>query len=78
MDNQGLTPLFNLLKNLDLPQVPAVLGLKDGNFVKKMAKVRKLLGKDVFLGFNVIPDPRNRSRNVIIFDTPSAISPLPG
>lgn len=78
MDDQGLTPLLNLLKTLDLPQIPAALGHKDGNFVNKMAKVKKFLGKDVFIGIDVIPDPRNRSKNVIIIDTPSAISPLPG
>ncbi|XP_015119868.1 neprilysin-4 [Diachasma alloeum] len=78
MDSLGLTPLLNLLKELDLPQVPAVLGKEDGNFIEKIGRIRRVLGKDVFIGFSVIPDPRNHSRNVIILDTPSSVSPLPG
>ncbi|XP_063976549.1 neprilysin-11-like isoform X2 [Diachasmimorpha longicaudata] len=78
MDSLGLTPLLNLLKELDLPQVPAILSKEDGNFIEKIGKVRRVLGKDVLIGFSVIPDPKNRSRNVIVLDSPSSLSPLPG
>ncbi|XP_011310718.1 endothelin-converting enzyme 1 isoform X2 [Fopius arisanus] len=78
MDTLGLSPLLNLLKELDIPQVPAILGKEDGNFIEKIGKVRRILGKDVLIGFSVIPDPRNRSRNIIILDSPSSVSPLPG
>ncbi|KAK0158638.1 hypothetical protein PV328_009615 [Microctonus aethiopoides] len=74
----GLTPTFNLLKELTLPQIPALLGRKDGDFLKKIALVRRVLGKDIFIGIDVMVDPRNKSRNVIVLDTPSALSPLPG
>lgn len=74
----GLTPTFNLLKELTLPQIPALLSRKDGDFLKKIALVRRVLGKDIFIGIDVMVDPRNKSRNVIVLDTPSALSPLPG
>ncbi|XP_034942864.1 endothelin-converting enzyme homolog isoform X2 [Chelonus insularis] len=78
LDSLGLEPLFDLLSELDLPTIPAMMGETSGNFVQKIARVRKILGKDVFIGFNIIPNPKNRSKNVIILDTPSVLSPLPG
>lgn len=78
MDALGLSPLLDLLKLLGLPQIPAAIGKKDGNYIEKIAKVRRLLGKDVMIGLDIIPDPKNRSRNIIVIDVPSALSPLPG
>ncbi|XP_043288192.1 endothelin-converting enzyme homolog [Venturia canescens] len=77
LDSLGLLPLFQTLKDLDLPATPAAMSGKRGNVVQQMARVRKVMKKDVFVGFDVGPDPRNKSRNIIYLDMPSSSSPLP-
>ena len=72
-----MKPIFRMLEELDLPQVPAALTGKTGNLVQLMAKVRRILGKDIFFGIDVGPDPRNKTRNVIFLDLPNTGSPLP-
>ncbi|XP_051153405.1 endothelin-converting enzyme homolog isoform X2 [Leptopilina boulardi] len=73
----GLVPLFSLLKELDLPQIPAAFTKQKTNFVRQMARVKRILGKDIFFGMDVYPDPRNKSRNTIILDTPAIETPFP-
>ncbi|XP_043461753.1 endothelin-converting enzyme homolog isoform X2 [Leptopilina heterotoma] len=73
----GLVPLLSLLKELDLPQIPAAFTKKKTNFVRQMARVKRILGKDIFFGMDVYPDPRNKSRNTIILDTPTTETPFP-
>ncbi|XP_043520500.1 neprilysin-11-like isoform X1 [Frieseomelitta varia] len=73
----GLEPLFDLLEQLNLPRVPAALTKKTNGYIEQIAKVKKLLGRDVFFGFDIVPDPRNTSNNVMLFDTPIMSNPLP-
>lgn len=73
----GLMPLLNLLKELDLPQIPAAFTKETTDFVRQMARVKRVLGKDVFFGLDVYPDPRNRTRNVMILDIPITETPFP-
>ncbi|XP_076763055.1 M13 family metallopeptidase neprilysin 5 [Xylocopa sonorina] len=78
VDELGLTPLFELLRELDLPSVPAAFTKKtNSSYIEQMARVKKILGRDIFFGFDVIPDPRNTSKNIMLFDTPITSSPLP-
>ncbi|KOC67822.1 Endothelin-converting enzyme 1 [Habropoda laboriosa] len=77
VDEIGLTPLFQLLEELNLPPIPAAFTKKTTNYIEQMAMVKKVLGRDIFFGFDVIPDPRNTSNNVMLFDTPITSSPFP-
>lgn len=77
INDWGLEPLLSLLKELDLPQIPAAFTKKKANFVWQMARVKRLLGKDIFFGMDVYADPRNNTRNVIILDTPTTDTPFP-
>lgn len=72
-----LSPLFDLLELLNLPLIPAAVTNKTTNYVEQMARVKKILGLDIFFGFRVMSDPRNNSRNLIYFDTPDHYSPFP-
>lgn len=77
VDDLGLAPLFNLLNTLNLPPIPAAFTKKAGDYIEQLASVKKVLGRDVFFGFDVIPDPRNTDNNIMLFDTPVTSSPLP-
>ncbi|XP_024945787.1 neprilysin-1 isoform X2 [Cephus cinctus] len=77
MNSLGLSPLFDLLEDLGLPRIPAAFSGGTGNFLVQMARVKKKLGRDIFFGLEIYLDPRNKSRNVIILDTPDTSSPLP-
>lgn len=47
------------------------------NYIEKAAKVKKILGRDIFFGLEIGPDPKNKSRNVIYLDIPDQSSPFP-
>ncbi|XP_032667048.1 neprilysin-11 isoform X2 [Odontomachus brunneus] len=64
-----LSPLFNVLTLLDIPLIPAMLSNKTGDFIQQLANVKRVMGADIFIGLEVMPDPRNRSKNVIFLDT---------
>jgi len=72
-----LSPLFDLLELLNLPLIPASLTNKTTNYIEQMARVKRILGLDIFFGFQIMSDPRNNSRNVIYFNTPEHSSPFP-
>lgn len=77
MNELGLTPLFELLEELNLPPVPAVFGKKTNGYMEQIVRVKKILGRDVFFGLDIIPDPRNTSNNIMFIDTPIMTNPLP-
>lgn len=73
----GLAPLFKLLEDLGLPSIPAAFSKETTNYIEQLAKVKRILGRDIFFGLDVIPDPRNTSNNIMLLDTPITSSPLP-
>ncbi|XP_046487451.1 endothelin-converting enzyme homolog isoform X1 [Neodiprion pinetum] len=77
LNSLGLWPLRNLLEELDLPEIPALFSGTPGNITSQLARLKKTLGKDVFFGLDVIPDPKNNSRNIILLGMPYTSSPLP-
>ncbi|XP_014603364.1 PREDICTED: neprilysin-1 [Polistes canadensis] len=77
MDKLGLSPLFELLELLNLPSTPAAITKETRNYIDQMARVKRILGRDVLIGLDVLPDPRNGSKNVIFLDTPIMGSPFP-
>ncbi|XP_029165172.1 neprilysin-1-like [Nylanderia fulva] len=77
LNELNLSPLYDLLELLNLPVIPAGLTNETTNYIQLMAKVKRILGIDVFFGIEVASDPKNNTRNVIYFDTPSHSSPFP-
>lgn len=77
MNELDLSPLIDLLELLDLPMIPAALTNKTVNYIEQSAKVKRILGRDIFFGFDIMPDPRNNSRNVLYLDVPEEGSPFP-
>uniref|UniRef100_A0ABD2VXA0 Peptidase M13 N-terminal domain-containing protein n=1 Tax=Trichogramma kaykai TaxID=54128 RepID=A0ABD2VXA0_9HYME len=74
----GLQPLFDLLNKLNLPRVPAMIEPEqsssdqgEDNFVKSMARVRKLLGIDAFFILDVKRDSRDKRKNLLRFAPPN-------
>lgn len=72
-----LFPLFDLLELLNLPLIPAAFTNETTNYVEQMARVKRILGLDIFFGFRIMSDPRNHSNNLIYFDTPDHSNPFP-
>ncbi|XP_020284436.1 endothelin-converting enzyme 1-like isoform X2 [Pseudomyrmex gracilis] len=77
MNELDLSPLIDLLELLNLPMIPAALTNKTDNYIEQSAKVKRILGRDIFFGFDIMPDPRNNSRNVLYLDVPEQGSPFP-
>lgn len=77
MNEIGLSSLYGLLESLNIPAMPAALTNITSNYIEQIARVKRILGQDVFFGFGIMPDLRNRSRNVIAFYPPDLSSPFP-
>lgn len=77
MNDLDLSPLVDLLTMLDIPLIPAMFTNKTGNYIEQMANMKRILGRDLFFGLEIMADPRNKSRNVIFLDTPETSSPFP-
>lgn len=77
MDELNLSPMFDLLTLLDLPALPAAFTNSTSNYIEQAATVKRILGFDIFFGLEIMPDPRNKSRNIIFLDVPETTSPFP-
>ncbi|XP_058792667.1 endothelin-converting enzyme homolog isoform X2 [Phymastichus coffea] len=73
----GLTPLFDLLDELSLPQIPSLITKNTSDFIVQMAKVKRVLWSDVFFGTYIYADPEDTSKNIIVLDLPDRDSPFP-
>ncbi|XP_001605702.1 endothelin-converting enzyme homolog isoform X1 [Nasonia vitripennis] len=76
-DELGMSPLFDLLDELSLPQIPAAITKNTSDFVLQMAKVKRVLWTDVFFGTYISADPRDSSKNLIVIDLPERENPFP-
>lgn len=77
MDELSLSPLYSLLELLNIPAMPAALTNTTNNYIEQMARIKRILDQDIFFGFGIMPDLRNRSRNIIAFYLPELDSPFP-
>ncbi|XP_018348692.1 PREDICTED: neprilysin-21-like [Trachymyrmex septentrionalis] len=70
-----LSPMFDLLKLLNLPTIPFVTN-KTINYIEQLASVKKILDLDIFFGFEVIPNPKNKSKNILYLHLPIRSNPF--
>ncbi|XP_053669147.1 neprilysin-2 [Anopheles marshallii] len=88
MDRLGYEPVLKYLKQFNLPPYPSILNVTDVaespvfkgydlDWVQSLAKIKQLLGMDIFIGFDVYPDPRHRDYNRLVLGTPESGSDLP-
>lgn len=47
------------------------------DWIKSIAKIKRSIGADKLLGFEIFPDPKNRSVNFLAIGSPSSESELP-
>lgn len=83
MDALGLRPILDYLAILHLPNYPSILKNSTNNndyefnWVKTIATIKKVFGGDIIFGFDIFPDPTNRTNNRLVLGTPETGSVLP-
>lgn len=85
MDANGLKPVVDYLSKLHLPNYPSILyqeisankSTAEFDWIQSVAAIKRIFGADVIVGFDVFPDPTNRTRNRIVLGTPETDSVLP-
>ncbi|KAL1396525.1 hypothetical protein pipiens_010466 [Culex pipiens pipiens] len=84
MDSLGYDPIFTVLSELQLPNLPTILNLTDTDYaaysydwIRSLAKVKQQLQLDVLFGFDVFPDPKDRDHNRLVLGTIETSSSLP-
>lgn len=81
-DKLHFSPLFRFLKEYNLPKIPTMIidpQAMDVQFdwVKSIVKIKKSLGVDKLIGFEIFPDPKNRSDKYLALGSPTQESDLP-
>lgn len=85
LDKLGLQPLFHFLKLFNLPKIPILLSnpnmaveeFNHFDWIKSIVKIKRALGADKLLGFEIFTDPKNRSSNFFALGAPSQENDLP-
>lgn len=84
LDELGFGPVVKYLEEYKLPMIPSYLNLTDRDesterfdWIESIGLIKKSFGGDLIIGFDLFPDPRNRSRNRIAVGSPEASSLLP-
>lgn len=86
MDALGLTPVTEYLDSFQLPSYPSILNEITNNnadpnrkfdWVQSIAMIKRVFGIDILIGFDIFPDPANRTRNRIVLGTPETETVLP-
>ncbi|KAH0948488.1 hypothetical protein HN011_002589 [Eciton burchellii] len=77
MNELGLSSLYGLLELLNIPAIPAAFTNITSNYIEQIARVKRILGQDIFFGFEIMPDLKNRSKNVMVLYPSELDSPFP-
>uniref|UniRef100_A0A1A9ZPZ1 Peptidase M13 N-terminal domain-containing protein n=1 Tax=Glossina pallidipes TaxID=7398 RepID=A0A1A9ZPZ1_GLOPL len=87
LDERDMEPLVYFLKQFQLPLIPGgfnlTLEMEDSdqspefNWLKSLVLIKKYLGMDLIIGFDILPDPLNRTIKRIAFGTPEVDTALP-
>lgn len=82
IDKLQFDPLFRYLKDYKLPKVPSLIidpTARDVQFdwIKSIVKIKRSLGADKLIGFEIFPDPKNRTQQYLAIGSPSQENDLP-
>lgn len=82
MNKLGLEVVAEYLAEFYLPRFPTILNVTDNSrykfdWVKSVATIKKRFEADLIIGFDVFPDPMDRSINRIALGAPESGSMLP-
>lgn len=87
MDKIGLQPVIDHLKKFRLPSTPTILNVTENSYVnylnysfdwvQSIGVIKKQFGGDLIIGFDIFPDPQNRTTMRIVVGTPESDSILP-
>lgn len=84
MDSLGLQPVVDVLKDFALPKYPAALNKTLNkstsytfDWITSIAKIKKYVRNDLIIGFDIYPEPGNRTLKRLTFGLPDASSMLP-
>lgn len=88
MDAVGLQPVIDYLRMFHLPEYPTFIDNKNNNneeahkplefdWIRSIAEIKKTIGMDILFGFDIFPDPSNRTKNRIVIGAPETNSVLP-
>lgn len=81
-DKLQFAPLFRYLKEYNLPRIPTMIidpQAPDIQFdwVKSIVKIKRSLGADKLIGFEIFPDPKNRTKKYLALGSPTQENDLP-
>lgn len=81
-DKLQFKPLFQFLKDYNLPSIPTIISSTDESdnhfdWIKSIVKIKRSLGADKLIGFEIFPDPKNRSEKYLAIGSPSTDNDLP-
>lgn len=86
MDSLGLRPVFDYINEFLLPAYPQILNISGTsnvssnytfNWIRTVAKVKRRMGSDLLIGFDIFPDPKNRTVHRLAVGAPEANDMLP-
>jgi hypothetical protein len=82
IDKLQFDPLFRYLKDFKLPKVPSLITDPEAadfqfDWIKSIVKIKRSLGADKLIGFEIFPDPKNRSQQYLAIGSPSVENDLP-
>lgn len=83
MDSLGLQPAIDYLQQFHLPSYPSAIETDDSStidnfdWIESIAEIKRITSADIIFGFDIFPDPTNRTRNRIVVGTPETTSVLP-
>lgn len=84
MDAIGLQPVIDYLRMFHLPEYPSIIDTNEDvqnsfefDWIRSIAEIKRTIGMDILFGFDIFPDPSNRTNNRIVIGAPEADSVLP-
>lgn len=90
MDAVGLQPVIDYLRLFHLPEFPSLIDdshNKNNNeesrksvqfdWIRSIAEIKRTIGMDIIFGFDIFPDPSNRTRNRIVIGAAEMDSVFP-
>lgn len=84
LEELGFNPIVKYLEEYRLPMIPSYLNLTDRDrshlnfdWIRSIGRIKRAFGGDLLIGFDIFPDPKNRTKNRIALGSPEASTMLP-